>query len=549
MTMLCPSCRAPCQEGAEFCSGCGQRLSSLSSGSLVAGRYEIQKPLGQGGMGTVYKARDRMLGEEVALKVLRTDVAGTPEMSQRFIQEIRLARKVSHKSVCRIHEYGEDGALRYISMAFVDGTDLKRILREHGPFPARQAYDMSIRIAEALQAIHDEGIVHRDLKTPNVMVDGKGIPKLMDFGIAKQWESSATELTGTGMIVGTPEYMSPEQIRAQKVDFRSDIYSLGILVFEIFTGHAPFRADTPVALLMKHLQEPAPLDGIEAADLPRPLVPILRTALAKSPAERFSSAAEMAEALRRARDATALSPTAGAMPLRGAAVPVGKAEPAPTPLPTGVPTAVPTYVPTAVLTPARSAPRVEARGGAARALRLGWWAAGLGGVALTLALTAAYVGVWLFRQATRPMPPSSVPATQTPVTTTTLARAETSRPERTPPTTVAVALQAARPSASATAAAEMPVATMPSPAPPPQQPAPERMGALQVIVVPWGDVTVDGVAVETGPTKRIPLTPGPHLVRVVHPDFQPLQRKLTVKAGETVRLTIDLPEEAIRKGR
>ncbi len=515
--MLCPACQAPTPEGAEFCSACGSRLSGLSVGSLVDGRYEVLEPLGQGGMGTVYKAHDRMLGEDVALKVLRTDVASTPELTQRFIQEIRLARKVSHKGVCRIHEYGEDGELRYISMAFVDGTDLKRILTERGRFPTAQAYDLSIRIAEALQAIHDEGIVHRDLKTPNVMIDPKGFPTLMDFGIAKQWESAGTELTGTGMIVGTPEYMSPEQIRAQKVDFRSDIYSLGILVFEIFTGHAPFRADTPVALLMKHLQQPAPLDGVEAAELPKLLVPVLRKALAKDPADRLSSAAEMAEALRRAWDAAAAAGAAPTVDVCGATMPME---------------AAPTRVATAVLPTHTEAPGVAVTAPVVRPPRLGWWAAGLVALALALASTAAVVGVWLYRVATGPQPPKNVPGTPAVVTTSTLA---------TPPPTLA-------PPGPTLAPPQPTVATpQTTPTASPRPPAPARVGTLQVVVVPWGDVTVDGTAVETGPIHKIPLAAGSHLVRVVHPDFQPFQRRLMIKSGETVRLTIDLPEEAIRK--
>jgi serine/threonine-protein kinase len=271
---------------------------TLVPGRVVAARYEILSTLGKGGMGMVYKAHDRLLEETVALKVLRPEVADSPEFGRRFRAEIKLARSVSHKNVCRIHEYGEDGPLRYISMAFLDGVDLRQILREKGPFPPAQALDVCVQIAEGLQAIHDEGIVHRDLKTPNVMMDARGVVRLMDFGIAKQWEAdTAASMTAMGQIVGTPEYMSPEHIRGEKLDGRSDLYALGVVAYELFTGHAPFRAETPMGILIKHLNEPPPLEA--ATDrLPPSVLPVLRRTLAKDRNERYATARELAQALR-----------------------------------------------------------------------------------------------------------------------------------------------------------------------------------------------------------------------------------------------------------
>jgi serine/threonine protein kinase len=324
---------------------------TLGSGSILAGRYEILEPLGKGGMGVVYKARDRVLDEDVAIKVLRPDVAASPEISRRFLAEIKLARAVSHKNVCRIHEYGEDRGLQYISMAFVDGVDLKRILRERGSLPADEAYDVALQVAEGLQAIHDEGIVHRDLKTPNLMMDSRRVVRLMDFGIAKQWEAdTAAALTQLGQIVGTPEYMSPEQVRGEKLDARSDIYALGIVLYELFTGQTPFRSETPIAMLMKHLHEAPAFEGAAAEKIPVALVPVLRKALAKSREERFSSVRELGEALRQARaESHALSSRTPA-PIRTATAKqldtLPLPTPVPTPLPTPVPTAVPTWVPT-----------------------------------------------------------------------------------------------------------------------------------------------------------------------------------------------------------
>jgi len=311
--MICPSCNAENDPQAEACFTCGRSLGALTQGAVIGNRYEIVSQLGRGGMGMVYKAHDRMLDEIVAIKVLRSEFANTPEMAKRFMSEIKLARKVSHRNVCRIHEYGEDHGIRYISMEFVEGTDLKQMLRDRGGLELDDAFEVAIQVAEGLQAIHDVGIVHRDLKSPNIMRDARGIVRLMDFGIAKieGMERSSGALTTTGQIMGTPEYMSPEQCLGEKIDNRSDIYALGIVDYEIFTGQVPFRGDTPVATLFKHLQDPVPFEGGPTIQrIPLSLVPVLRRALAKNRAERYASASELALALRQARDRFKAGPSA-----------------------------------------------------------------------------------------------------------------------------------------------------------------------------------------------------------------------------------------------
>jgi serine/threonine protein kinase len=303
--MICPSCKAENDPLAEACFTCGRSLGALTHGAIIGNRYEVLSPLGRGGMGMVYKAHDKMLDETVAIKVLRSEFANTPEMAKRFMSEIKLARKVSHRNVCRIHEYGEDNGIRYISMEFVEGTDLKQMLRDKGGLELDDAFEVAIQVADGLQAIHDVGIVHRDLKSPNIMRDARGIIRLMDFGIAKieGMDRSSGALTTTGQIMGTPEYMSPEQCLGEKIDHRSDIYALGIVDYEIFTGQVPFRGDTPVATLFKHLQDPVPFEGGPTIQrIPLSLVPVLRRALAKNRAERYSSSSELAAALREARD-------------------------------------------------------------------------------------------------------------------------------------------------------------------------------------------------------------------------------------------------------
>ena len=313
--MICSSCQAENDPTAEVCFTCGKALSALTRGSVIASRYEIVDILGRGGMGMVYKAIDRMLEEPVAIKVLRRDLTGSPDAARRFRSEIKLARRVSHTNVCRIHEYGEEGGVSFISMAFLEGRDLRQHLAEHPEgLPTQEAFGICIQVAHGLQAIHEAGIIHRDLKTPNIMCDDSGVVRLMDFGIAKELaESGAAGLTGTGMVIGTPEYMSPEQCRGCKVDVRSDVYSLGVVIFEIFAGRVPFVGDSVMATLFKHMQEPPPLAGPIAARIPGGAIPILRKALAKAPAERYATAGEVAAALEQARSA----PDGSAMPTVG----------------------------------------------------------------------------------------------------------------------------------------------------------------------------------------------------------------------------------------
>ncbi len=301
--VVCLNCGAEIPAGQEACFSCGRHQTSLTKGSVIASRYEILSLLGKGGMGMVYKAQDRLLDEVVAIKVLRSEFAQDPAMSQRFRSEIKLARKVSHPNVCRIHEYGEDGSISYISMAFIEGTDLRRVLlRQSDGLPTEEAFRLSLQVTEGLQAIHEVGIIHRDLKSPNIVCDTAtgGSARLMDFGIAKDSRNSGG-LTAAGEVMGTPEYMSPEQCRGNPLDFRSDIYSLGIVIYEIFTGRVPFRGDSVMATLMKQVEEPLQLDAPGASRIPASLAPVLRKALAKEPAERYATAVDVVKALREAQ--------------------------------------------------------------------------------------------------------------------------------------------------------------------------------------------------------------------------------------------------------
>ena len=281
--------------------------SVLAPGMVLSARYDILGYIGRGGMGLVYKAHDRVLDEVVALKLLLPYLLDNPSMRERFLSEIKLARRVTNRNVCRIHDYGEDGTLGYISMQFIDGVDLRTLIAQPGGLSVDEAYEIASQLADGLQAIHDEGIVHRDFKPANVMVDRRGNPRLMDFGIAKLW-STEQGLTTDGHIAGTPEYMSPEQAKSEPLDPRTDVYSLGIVLFELFTGTRPFRADNAVAVLHQHAFEEPPLDGPIAAAIPAAMKPVIRRALAKHRDARFSSANELKQALLGARAAPLPSP-------------------------------------------------------------------------------------------------------------------------------------------------------------------------------------------------------------------------------------------------
>ncbi|MBK5254860.1 MAG: protein kinase [Vicinamibacteria bacterium] len=266
---------------------------------MIDGRYELISELGQGGMGTVYKAYDRTLDEKVALKVLSETAGDSAEADRRFRAEIKLARRIRHANVCGIHEYGESDGIKYIVMELVVGEDLKQYLRARGKLSTHDAVGLVRQISDGLQSIHDAGVIHRDLKLANVMRDSTGRLRLMDFGLAKGMGDA--KATATGMILGTAAYMSPEQVMAGTVDSRTDLYSLGIMTFELLTGRVPFREADPMVLLSRQLHEAPPLDD---PDIPAALVPVLAKALAKAPEERHASAVDFASELTRASGAS-----------------------------------------------------------------------------------------------------------------------------------------------------------------------------------------------------------------------------------------------------
>ena len=287
----------------------------ISVGTILGERYEIISQLGQGGMGAVYKARDNELDRLVALKIIRPELTTNPEMLKRFKQELILARQVTHRNVIRIFDLGQADGFKFITMEYLEGQDLRAVLREKGKLPPEDAAKIILQICRALEAAHSEGVIHRDLKPQNIMMDANGRAYVMDFGIARS--AYLPGMTQTGALVGTPEYMSPEQAKGEKLDERSDLFSLGVILYELIVGKSPYYSDTPLATLWKRIQEKAP-PLIEAdATIPQPLSDIVAKALEIEPENRFANAGEFAQHL---ESWLGISPSAIA-PITGADIP------------------------------------------------------------------------------------------------------------------------------------------------------------------------------------------------------------------------------------
>jgi serine/threonine-protein kinase len=272
--------------------------------TLFDGRYRVVRKLGAGGMADVYLAEDEELGRRVAIKILNDRHANDEQFVERFRREAKNAAGLSHPNIVSIYDRGEAEGTYYIAMEFLDGRSLKELLIARGPMPIADAMQYTRQILNALRFAHRKGVVHRDIKPHNVMVDGDGRLKVTDFGIAR---AGASQMTEAGAIVGTAQYLSPEQARGAAVDQRSDLYSIGVVLYEMLTGHVPFTGDTPVEIAMRHLSDaPRPPSTIRP-EIPPDLDMIVLRALAKNPDDRFQTADEMDAELARVEDGASVT--------------------------------------------------------------------------------------------------------------------------------------------------------------------------------------------------------------------------------------------------
>ena len=269
------------------------------AGQLFAGRYEIVELLGAGGMGTVYKARDRELGELVAVKTLKREaVDDDPTLLERFRDEIRLARRISHRSIVRTHDVGQSGGFRYITMEYVEGTSLAQLIAARGRLSPAGTLSIGKQLARALEAAHEQGVLHRDVKPQNLMVTGDGLLKVMDFGIARL-TGAAKGVTQSGMIVGTPAYMAPEQLGSEPLDARVDVYAAGVVLYECLTGQQPFRGGSAYEIIAAVLADDPPSPAELRPGVPVELSVVVMQAMAKARDARIASAAALHAALER----------------------------------------------------------------------------------------------------------------------------------------------------------------------------------------------------------------------------------------------------------
>ncbi len=511
----CIHCGAELPPGAAACAACGRPTEvgagpatpAPITGTVLQGKWQLDRKLGQGGMGAVYLAHERDLDRQVAIKVLSDALCEDAELVQRFEREARMMARLDHPNLVPVYAVGREGRVPFIVMKALSGATLAHLLKERGRLPLREVISITRQLCAGLQFVHDHGVVHRDIKPGNVFIAPNGHVTLLDLGVARD---AGSALTKSGVLIGTPRYMAPEQITAQECDHRSDLYSLSSVIYEMVTGTTVFPSDSDYSVMRAHVDQPPP-DLFSVEGVPAALATALLKGLSKSPADRFQSAREMSEAFEKVGQ----SPEVQALP-----DPPSRA--APLVVPSWVPpqlsaTAGGTRV-DASLPPTTKSPR--------RARRPVLWVVAFIG----FAAIGSGIGVVLSKLGrqeppiVQPPPPPPVAVKPDPVKPP-----EPPPPEPPPPTPPPVVVA--------------PVVTEPQP--PPHAVVKKGPGEIRCVTTTsdgeasWAYVDVDGLRKGTTPLT-LKLSPGEHELVFRRPGFATQTRKVTAVAGEVKRVTVEL---------
>ncbi|MGD0483563.1 MAG: protein kinase, partial [Gemmatimonadales bacterium] len=553
--MFCSRCGTEVQVSSKFCPTCGLDLTTITQGMTAAqpaappqpdeaeivrdalkDEYELEKELGRGGMAIVFKARDKSLEREVAIKVLPFSLSFDAEFVERFQREARTAGKLEHPNIIPIYRVGKSGRVIYFVMKFIRGKSLSAVVEARGAIPVPELKRVLIECARALGFAHKHGIVHRDIKPDNIMFDELGQAIVTDFGIAKA--QSGARLTGTGMSIGTPHYMSPEQARAQNLDGRSDIYSLGVVAYQCLTGHVPFDGEDSFSIGYKHIMEELPVPPLENADQ-RELFAVIQKMMAKKAEDRFQTAEDVVHALeslggpsaRVSMTDLATMPTRAIEPMK--APPPAISVAATTPLPRasasmGVPADVAAAAaakaaaagPPAGPAKGKPAPRPAPRPAPKGKSKAPFYA--LGGVAV---VALALGGYMVFGRGASPV--AVVPP------------ADTTHPATAMPDTAKARADSAAAHAAAPAAAPAPASHAPSrPSQPPAAVPSGPPGTLSLAGSIPGSarITVDN----RRSSQHEKLPPGRHTLRVEAQGFQRYEAQVDIASGRVTSHTVTL---------
>ena len=515
--MECLKCHTPLPNGSKFCYACGADVTGggtlgATSGieglqarlqRLVEGKYKVDRMLGKGGMGAVFLAHDLTLEREVAIKVLPPDISMDEHIVKRFQQEAKTAAKLDHTNIIPIYRVESEGGLNYFVMKYIEGTSLEDVLDQKQPLTIDYIQRVLWEAACALGHAHQRGVVHRDVKPANIMFDHDGRVMLTDFGISKALQA-ATGFTGTGMIIGTPHYMAPEQAKGGAVDGRADQYSLGVVAYRMVTGELPYTGDSVHTILYKHIFEAVPRLSGKRAETPEFLTNAVARALAKEPEQRFGTMEEFA---------TAVWPEQPvAVPKPG--VKTGPRRPPPS---RGARTAAadaPTEVTDAPTTPI---PRPATKIPVARKKRSSV------GMAVG-ALVVAALGVGGYLAMARKSPPAPLPQAGSHAPVAPL-------PAAAPVETVRVTVQPPPQQRRQT----------PPPAPPPA--AATQQGYVSINSNPPGTLFIDGRDLGSVPVIEEPVSAGRHTIRIERAGYKTKSETINVPANNTVRKTYVLDPE------